>query len=68
VNHRRSKPRHDGSTGRERSSNWVYPQVERGSSKRSRASSRRRMSAVNADLDETLRGDQTHAMPRREDP
>ena len=49
MHYRRSRPRDKGSA-RSKSSDWRYPQVEKGSGKRSTASTKRKANLANDEL------------------
>lgn len=51
ANYRRKTPRH-GATARENSSDWRYPEIEKGNSERSTVSTKRRANSANLNLKE----------------
>lgn len=52
MNFRRNRPRHVGHAARERSSDWRYPQIEKGNSERSVISTKRRIQNAIASIKE----------------
>ena len=62
MNHRRRRPRYANPCPRSHSSDWSYPQVEKGKSDQSRHSVAERAEKANNDLKEYLKGSEDIAI------